>query len=66
MSDFVVIAENSASRHVQRFETMDLPVNAVTVFTDRAEVKRTFPVKLEAGLTDVVVAVRTFFAFQNA
>ncbi|KAH7712195.1 Conserved hypothetical protein CHP02231 [Aphelenchoides avenae] len=55
MPDSVVVAENSVSCHVQKFEAKELPVSAVTVFTDRAEVKRTFAVKLEAGLTDVVV-----------
>lgn len=59
MSDFVVVGDNSASRHFQRFEAKELSVSAVTVFTDRAEVKRTFAVKLEAGLTDVVVSVRS-------
>ncbi|KAH7697505.1 Conserved hypothetical protein CHP02231 [Aphelenchoides avenae] len=56
MSDFVVVAESSVPRHVQKFESKELPAKAVTIFTDRAEVKRTFALKLEAGLTDVVVA----------
>lgn len=60
MSDSAAIAENSASRHVQTFDSKDLPVTAVTVFTNRAEVRRRFPVKLEAGLTDVVFEVLIF------
>ncbi|KAI6206723.1 Protein F37C4.5 [Aphelenchoides besseyi] len=37
------------------FEAHDLPLNTVTVFRDRAELKRLFEVQLERGLNNVVV-----------
>ncbi|KAH7693993.1 Conserved hypothetical protein CHP02231, partial [Aphelenchoides avenae] len=40
---------------VKTFEARELPLKSVTVFTDRAEVRRVFHVMLDEGLTDVIV-----------
>lgn len=42
---------------VHTFEARMLPLKSVTVFTDRAEVRRVFNVTLDEGLTDVIVDV---------
>lgn len=41
----------------QRFDARNLQQKSVTVFTDGAEVRRVFDVKLEKGRTDVIVDV---------
>ncbi|KAI1726501.1 protein F37C4.5 [Ditylenchus destructor] len=40
---------------LQRFEARNLPIKTVTVFTDRAEVKRTLKVTLQEGLNNVAI-----------
>lgn len=59
MTDTVATTDNNdaGARHSQRFPAKDLRLEAVTVFTDRAEVKRSFELKLEAGWTDIVIEV---------
>ncbi|CAD5226935.1 unnamed protein product [Bursaphelenchus xylophilus] len=39
----------------QRFTARDIPVNSVTVFSDRAELRRSFDVALMEGLNTVVI-----------
>lgn len=51
------IENDNGPHHEQKFTGKQLPLQAVTVFTDRAEIKRTFPVKLAAGYTDITIEV---------
>ena len=42
----------------QTLQASALPISAVTVYTDRAEVRRDISLKLDAGLNRVLIEVR--------
>jgi hypothetical protein len=52
MTDSIPISKRNENKV---FQARELPLKNVTVFTDRAEIKRVFTVELQEGLTDVVV-----------
>ncbi|KAI1732970.1 protein F37C4.5 [Ditylenchus destructor] len=49
------IDSTNSQAPLQRFEARDLPIKTVTVFTDRAEVKRTLKVTLQEGLNNIAI-----------
>jgi hypothetical protein len=54
---------SSLSAYEQILEARDLPLRTVTIFTDRAELKRVFEVTLLQGLNNIIVDV-SFFKFR--
>jgi hypothetical protein len=48
---------STLSVHEEILEARDLPVQTVTIFADRAEVKRVFEVTLRQGLNNIVIDV---------
>lgn len=58
--------------HKQNLESRELPLNTVTIFSDRAELKYVFGVILKQGLNNICVDVSiqvteilTYFLLQN-
>ncbi len=47
--------ESAAIADVQKFETKDLVVTEVTIYADRAEVKRLVETKLVKGRNEIIV-----------
>jgi hypothetical protein len=54
------MSELSATVQKHEIEARTLPIKSITVYNDRAEVKRTVTLKLHPGTNEVIVQVRNF------